>query len=156
MKRNTKLITLFLLSSLVLCSCGKSQGLTKKEKLEDFQYMCKIVSENHPALSASNVASNWDQLQKDYKDRVKKTENDEDFRVLLSNMLQTLHDSNTLMVSNKNYTRIKPLFQNNEFWGKEFQNDKVMARYKSSEDFLTQGSTISETSEDPTYTGFSI
>lgn len=147
MKRNTKLITLFLLSSLVLCSCGKSQGLTKKQKLEDFEYMCKIVSDNHPALSASNVASNWDQLQNDYKDKVKKTDNDEDFRVLLSTMLQTLHDPNTLMVSDKNYAQSKTMFQDNEFWGKEFQNDKVMARYKSSEDLLTQGNTISQTSE---------
>ena len=131
--RYIKYISVFLVVSLILCSCGKAKGLSKKEKVEDFEYMCKIISENHPALGASDMAAKWEQLKKDNLEKVKKSDSDDSFQSIISAMVKSLNDNNTFIVSNKEYVDIKGDFEENKFWKEQLERSEVIERYKDAE-----------------------
>lgn len=109
--------------------------LTQKEKLEDFEYMYKILKENYPYFGVSKRLNGIDWLaSKDqYISRVKAAKDDESFFITLSDILAELKNGHVNMMDNQFYSSLRSNYEqngaNNEAWLNQMNNPKVLARY---------------------------
>lgn len=104
------LYTLLLLGFLVGCSNLQQsleeqeqvlpRELTTEEKLEDFDYLFKVISENYPYLEVNKRTHgiDWVANEKKYRDWVIDTENDLEFFDTLNVILSDLNNGHTSML----------------------------------------------------------
>lgn len=109
--------------------------LTQKEKLEDFEYMYKILKENYPYFEVNKRLNGIDWLanKNEYISRIKTTKDDQGFFTVLGNILTELNNGHTNMLNSKTFSDFMSLYEqnggNNEAWLNQMNNPKALARY---------------------------
>lgn len=139
------LITICILISTTIsgCSTGKesmntsNRELTMEEKLEDFEYMYKILEENYPFFKVNERVNGVDWLgnKDEYIEKIKQTKNDEEFAEKLNEILSELNNGHTHLLSSNDYLEYYKLYKYdghfiNIPWGKVLDDEKAKARYK--------------------------
>ena len=66
---------------LFLNESEKSTGLSKKDKVEEVEYLCKTIEENYPFLEVNERLTGIDWLSKkeEYIKKAKETKSDEEY-----------------------------------------------------------------------------
>ncbi|GFZ33852.1 peptidase [Clostridium zeae] len=87
-------------------------NLTQEEKLEDFNYLYEVIEKNYPFLEVNKRVNNADwKANKDiYLQRVKDTENNTDFYMVLEGILRDLNNGHTSMYK-ANADKVKSLLK---------------------------------------------
>jgi hypothetical protein len=121
--------------------------LTQKEKLEDFDYMYKILKENYPFFEVNKRLNNIDWLAKkdEYIGRIKDTSNDYSFLMQLNIILEDIHNGHTNIIDRDSYLDLLLAYQDTEKvddsfkpWCTVLQNKKELARYEIDENYIKQ------------------
>ncbi len=143
MKRRIVIIIILTLL-LILSGCSDSDTvdnsvlkedgqLTEQEKLDDFEYMYKILKENYPFFEVNKRLSGVDWLNdKDkYIKMVKASKNDEEFYNALNNILICLNNNHTNMMSMDNYRYLQKVYTKEQMepWAEQLNNPKAIERY---------------------------
>lgn len=111
--------------------------LTKQEKLEDFDYMYKILQENYPFFEVNKRLNGTDWLgrKEEYINRIRATYNDESFFNTMSQILSELHNGHVHMVSKNNYLDFKATYEKysdgRKAWVEEINKPETTERYSS-------------------------
>lgn len=114
-----------------------SNQLSVKEKLDDFEYMYKILKENYPFFEVNKRLTYIDWLNKkeEYIKMIKSTISDDDFFNTLNIILGDLNNGHTGMIGMSAYMGYKHLYEEhnsmneNEAWIKELNKPKALLRY---------------------------
>lgn len=132
-KRIILLVIIFLVVSIVgTYSYSETNQLTKKEKIEDFNYMYNAIKNGYPYLEVNKRCHNLDWLAKKdiYMKRIENTKNDEEFTEELSLILGELGNRHTELINNRNrYKLFKKAYSKNN-WYEFLDDEKVVKRYK--------------------------
>lgn len=143
MKRRIVIIIILTLL-LILSGCSDSDTvenslleengqLTEQEKLDDFEYMYKILKENYPFFEVNKRLSGIDWLSKkdEFIEMVKASKNDDEFYIALNDILDYLYNDHTHMISMDNYRYIQKLYtkEQKEPWAEQLNNPKTIERY---------------------------
>lgn len=111
----------------------KTNQLTTKEKIEDFEYMYDVIKNGYPYLDVNKRRNNvdWIENKDKYIKRIKNTKNDEEFIEEISSIVSELGNKHTQLIDNKNrYKLFKKAYANNNWY--DFLDDKkVIDRYNS-------------------------
>lgn len=157
----SRIVLIFLVLILLLMACGCTadyinddalaeinEQLTEREKIEDFEYMYMILKENYPFFEVNKRLNgvDWLQNEDEYIEMVKSAKNDEEFYVILSDILKKLNNGHTNMISTKTYTYYKKLYKdlNMKPWVNQLENPKAIKRYLREEDSSDDSSDNSE------------
>lgn len=142
MKKKVLFLVIIFIFIIVLGSCIYAKNsqlstengqLSKKEKVEDFEYMYNVIENGYPYLDVNERRNNIDWLgNKDkYLKRIKNTENDEEFIEEMSSILSDLDNRHTEVIDNKKrYELFKKSYSNNN-WYDFLDDEKVVDRYNS-------------------------
>lgn len=122
-----------------------SKQLTKRMKVQDFEYMYDVINESYPYLEVNKRVNNIDWLSKKdiYLEKIKNTKNDEEFIAELSNILSELNNDHTHLINNSYLFNL--LVSNYEKLGwYNFSDDKaVKRRYENLGEKINNNKTIS-------------
>lgn len=148
--KKCKVIIFLLIIIITLTGCGvknekvvsensnvNNKQLTEKEKIDDFEYMYKILDENYPFFGVNKRLNGVDWLAKkdDYINRIKATPNDESFFNTLNVILSDLNNGHTGMINKNNYDYIKSVFEkhseHDQAWLEQMNKPKTIERYSS-------------------------
>ncbi|MPQ44558.1 S41 family peptidase [Clostridium tarantellae] len=108
------------------------------EKIEDFEYLYKIIKDNYPLLHLNNKIneSDWLSNKNNFKNLIKATKTNDEFFNALNTILEKLNNSQTHMVTKDELTILKSQYDrylyngNDNKWLAETINDtKVLNRY---------------------------
>uniref|UniRef100_UPI00094FB5F6 S41 family peptidase n=1 Tax=Saccharicrinis aurantiacus TaxID=1849719 RepID=UPI00094FB5F6 len=93
MKKHLVLSFLILISSL---SFGQT-GLSKDDKIEDFEYLFQILKQNYPFFEAEKRMNgfSWLDKKKEYKERLTKTENDSLYYLEFKSIMEEMESGHT-------------------------------------------------------------
>ncbi|WP_252230772.1 S41 family peptidase [Clostridium sp. ZBS15] len=122
-------------STPTLSNTENLKPLSTEEKLEDFEYMYKILEENYPYFEVNKRMNNLDWLSKrdDYISMIKNTTGDIDFFNTLEKVLSDLNNGHTDMISKERFSRLKALYEqdrkSNKAWVKKLNEHKALQRY---------------------------
>jgi len=152
MKRVISLLTLVFLLFISITGCTESNKpevtsqptaavqqqsngqLTEKEKVEDFEYMYKILKENYPFFEVNKRMNGTDWLSKkeEFLSQVKATKDDMGFKQSLKNILAQLHNGHTNILE-REYSSYVSIYGRdkdaNAAWLEQLNNNKVVERY---------------------------
>ncbi|MEG2786834.1 MAG: S41 family peptidase [Romboutsia sp.] len=133
-RKSILLVMIFLLVPIIsTASYNKSNQLSTREKIADFQYLYNVIKDGYPYLDVNERSNNIDWLanKNEYITRIKNTKTDEEFIEELSYIVSDLHNRHTQIIDNKNkYESFKKAYANNNWYN--FLNDKkVVDRYNS-------------------------
>ncbi|WP_202711199.1 S41 family peptidase [Sporosalibacterium faouarense] len=148
-------ITFFLLFTLIGCSTSNdvenvnsfhfydfsnsNTQLTEDEKIEDFEFMYKIMEENYPFLKVNQrlYGIDWLANKEKYYEMIKDTQDDKEFYKALDSIIKDLHNGHTHMINRKYYGRLKRVYESslslNNPWLKQLNNPKTIDRYSENE-----------------------
>ncbi|MGX9755393.1 S41 family peptidase [Clostridioides difficile] len=135
MKRKILFLVIICISIILLGNHTYSQKnqLSEEEKIDDFKYVYKVIKTGYPYLDVNKRLNHIDWLENEdkYINRIKNTENDEEFIEEMSSILSELNNKHTELIDNKNrYELFKKSYSNNNWY--DFLNDKkVVDRYNS-------------------------
>lgn len=138
------LFMMFLLSTVVGCTSldgittvamdASEYGIVEtnmstEEKLEDFQYMYKLLNENYPFFEVNKRLHNVDWLgnKKKYEKKIKNTKNDAEFFVAIGEILRDLNNDHTHVFNGEVYNRYYKHFHPMEHEVLNYERSK--ARY---------------------------
>ncbi|MGL5754615.1 MAG: S41 family peptidase [Paraclostridium sp.] len=126
------LVMIFLLVPIIsTASYNKSNQLSTREKIADFQYLYNVIKDGYPYLDVNERRNNIDWLanKNEYITKIKNTKTDEEFIEELSYIVSDLNNRHTQIIDNKNkYESFKKAYENNNWYN--FLNDKkVVDRY---------------------------
>ena len=111
--------------------------LSLNQKIEDFDYMYKILEENYPFFEVKKKSDNIDWLSKkdEYRKRILNTKNDEEFKNTVMDILRQLNDPHTNMLSDSDYKEYLDIFSTAEGdlspWISIIKNKNVVNRYSN-------------------------
>lgn len=144
-----KVVAIILICVLVFStiSCGKKntkvvqdiRPLTKEEKIEDFNYLCKVIKEGFPYLEENKRVNNvdWMANKSKYLKMVEETKDDKSYIKLLSQICSDLNNGHTNVFTDKSgYEWFKGLFNNTPYLSKAFsvlKDPLVIKRYNNLE-----------------------
>lgn len=108
------------------------KNLTKKEKVEDFQYMYDVIEKGYPYLGVNKRVNNVDWIaNKDiYLEKIKNTENDSEFINELNNILGDLNNGHTHLIDNYSLFKFFYNAYGQSGWYEFFNDDIVKNRYE--------------------------
>ncbi len=135
MKRKVlSLIIIFVFGIFIyIISQPKTNQLSTKEKIEDFEYMYDVIKNGYPYLDVNKRRNNvdWIENKDKYMKKIKNTKNDEEFIEETSSIVSELGNKHTQLIDNKNrYKLFKKAYANNNWY--DFLDDKkVVDRYNS-------------------------
>lgn len=141
-------ILIILITSLLLIlnESEKSTGLSKKEKVEEVEYLCKTIEENYPFLEVNERLTGIDWLSKkeEYIKKAKETKSDEEYLGVISNMIFELHNGHTQIIRNKEEVMgLYHIYTHNNSWQRSMvdviKDEKVMNRYGINKEDLEKG-----------------
>ncbi len=117
-------------TSSSLASKNQNQ-LTQKEKIDDFEYMYTILKENYPFFEVNKRVNGLDWLgnKDEYINKIKSTQNDEDFSKTLGYILRDLHNGHTNILNSQDYTDFLNLYSQDPPWANQLNNIKAVNRY---------------------------
>lgn len=104
-------------------------NMSTEEKLEDFEYMYKLLEENYPFFEVNKRLYNVDWLgnKKKYTKIIKNTKNDAEFFVAIGRILSDLNNDHTHVFNGEVYNRYYKHFYPMEH--EVLSYEKSMARY---------------------------
>lgn len=135
MKKKVLFLAIIFIFIITISNCiySKNDQLSKREKVEDFEYVYNAIKNGYPYLDVNKRRNNIDWLgNKDkYLKRIKNTKNDEEFIEEMSSILSDLDNRHTELIDNKKrYELFKKSYSNNNWY--DFLDDKkVVERYNS-------------------------
>lgn len=119
---------------LVGCSSTNEESqLSTKEKVEDFEYMYKVIKEGYPFLEVNKRLNNEDWLaNKDkYLEKIKNTKNDDEFVNVMTEIVMKLNNGHTHIINDQDtYNFVKSVYSQGN-WYDFLDNEEVINRYKS-------------------------
>ena len=131
---------------LFLNESEKSTGLSKKDKVEEVEYLCKTIEENYPFLEVNERLTGIDWLSKkeEYIKKAKETKSDEEYLGVISNMIFELHNGHTQILRNKEEVMgLYHIYIHNNSWQRSMvdviKDEKVMNRYGINKEDLEKG-----------------
>lgn len=136
-KRKYLLILLSLILSTSLASCKSintsEDKLTKKEKVEDFQYMYDVIKESYPYLEVNKRVNGIDWLanREDYLEKIKNTKDDEEFISEVNKILADLNNGHTHLINNSALFELFDDSYGELGWYDFFDDEVVKKRYES-------------------------
>lgn len=136
-KRKYLLILLSLILSTSLASCKSintsEDKLTKKEKVEDFQYMYDVIKESYPYLEVNKRVNGIDWLanREDYLEKIKNTKDDEEFISEINKILADLNNGHTHLINNSALFELFDDSYGELGWYDFFDDEVVKKRYES-------------------------
>jgi hypothetical protein len=135
MKRKVLILILLFIFMITIgvISYNKTDQLSMREKVEDFEYMYNVIKDGYPYLDVNKRRNDIDWLgnKEKYLKRIKNTKNNEEFIEELSSILADLDNRHTELIDNKKrYELFKKSYSNNNWY--DFLDDKkVVDRYNS-------------------------
>ncbi|WP_234414297.1 S41 family peptidase [Paenibacillus sp. CAA11] len=137
-------------------STKQAEGqLTTEQKLEDFEYMYKIIEENYPFLAVNKRMNNVDWLANKsvYWDRIKMTRSDQGFQRTIKQILKELNNGHTSALNTLAFQKYKNIYsesakqgQSLQPWLDVFLQPKVLSRYTDASTSELKSSVDSEPS----------
>lgn len=129
MKKRIFVIFLSLILTFLFTGCERKINgqLSKKEKLEDFNYMYEVIRDGYPYLEVNKRVNNIDWLanKDDYENLIEKTNSDEEFITALEDILKDLNNAHTNIINN-----FKSIINYKSYgWYDFFDDPKVLKRY---------------------------
>lgn len=115
-----------------------SDRLSTKEKLDDFEYMYKVLKENYPFFEVNKRMNNVDWIDRkgEYIKKIKATKNDMEFYTVLNNIVSELNNKHTSILNQSEYLNHKELSSGadgaygvNGPWYTELNKEKTQIRY---------------------------
>ncbi|TYP59952.1 S41 family peptidase [Thermosediminibacter litoriperuensis] len=113
------------------------RGLTAKQRLEDFRYLCDILEENYPYLEVlkRKHGLDFEEVKKDFETKVRSARSDAEFYDVLSRFLNTLQNGHTDLVSQTRYKYFIDVFRlyggnNSDPWENVLNNKITTERYE--------------------------
>ncbi|WP_179281634.1 S41 family peptidase [Paenibacillus sp. VTT E-133280] len=109
--------------------------LTVKQRLEDFDYMWKIIEENYPFLEVNKRLNGEDWLanKEEYRNKIAATKTDDEFLRRMRFVLSRLNNGHTNFISKEEYPWYLNIYVQLGFgyepWINVFQQPNVLARY---------------------------
>lgn len=109
--------------------------LTSDQKIEDFEYMYKILKEDYSFFEVKKRTDNIDWLAKkdEYAKRILNTKSDEEFKNTLIDILMQLNDSHTNLLTYSNYKDYLHIFTTSDGdlspWISILKSNNVVSRY---------------------------
>lgn len=135
-KRRYLLILLLIVILFVLMykNINTLEGnLTKKEKIEDFQYMYNVIKESYPYLEVNKRVNNIDWLDNKeyYLERIKNTEDDTEFINELNKILADLNNGHTHLINTSSLFQVFHDAYGELGWYDFFDDEVVKKRYEN-------------------------
>lgn len=140
------LITL-IFSSLIGCAkeantTDTSTPLSMEDRLEDFEYLYKIISENYPFLKVNERVNgiNWLEQKEKYIKLVENSNNDTIFMNNISAIVKDLNNGHTHVIDKESFKWYYTVYTNpkykksNKPWSKVFKDKTVLKWYGFNED----------------------
>lgn len=127
--------------------------LTTEQKVQDFEYLYKIVKENYPFLKVNQRVNGIDWLanKEKYRKRIEGTKNDRSFQSALRFILRELNNGHADVLSASEYADDKQLYSdldklnvNSQPWMDALNQEKSKARYGTYLSALTPPATSQE------------
>lgn len=125
---------------------NKTSQLTEGQKVEDFNYLYKVIEENYPYLEVNKRQNNVDWLSKkeEYLTMVKDCKNDQEFLEALGKILSELNNGHTDMLEDT--TRFKwfrEVYTMTDGWQHRLMldvlnNEKALKRYEVDKDEVVE------------------
>lgn len=113
---------------------GTLHELTMEEKLEDFNYMYKILEENHPYFEVEKRKTGYDWLgsKEDFEDWIRATENNEEYYSTIERILFLVQNGHTNIIKPESYDEYKQLYggMSNKAWSSVLNTEGVEAKYE--------------------------
>lgn len=113
---------------------GILQELTMEEKLEDFNYMYKILEENHPYFEVEKRKTGYDWLahKEDFEGWIKATRNNKEYYSTIERILFLVQNGHTNIIKPESYDEYKRLYSgmSNKAWGSVLNDKGVAAKYE--------------------------
>ncbi|MGX4600194.1 S41 family peptidase [Faecalimicrobium sp. JNUCC 81] len=116
-------------------STNEESQLSTKEKVEDFEYMYKVIKEGYPFLEVNKRLNNEDWLaNKDkYLEKIKNTTNDDEFVNVMTEIVMELNNGHTHIINDRDtYNFVKSVYSQAN-WYDFLDNEEVINRYKSTD-----------------------
>ncbi|MEK4210502.1 MULTISPECIES: S41 family peptidase [Paenibacillus] len=110
-------------------------SLTVEQRLEDFDYMWKIIEENYPFLEVNKRLNGEDWLAKkeEYRNKIAAVKSDDEFLKRMRFVLSRLNNGHTNFISKEEYPWYLHTYAQLGFgfepWVNVFQQPNVLARY---------------------------
>ena len=89
-------------------------GLTKEQKLEDFEYLYKVLEENYPFFEVNKRVHGVDWLanKEQYSEKAQAAPDDLQFYGALNEILAELHNGHTYMLDRGTYQYFREIYDN--------------------------------------------
>lgn len=106
--------------------------LTTKEKIEDFEYMYKIIKEGYPFLQVNKRLNDidWEANKEIYRKRIKNTKTDEEFVEAMSLIVSDLNSGHAEVIDDENIYKVYRDILIGNGWYDFWDDEKVVNRYK--------------------------
>lgn len=140
------LLIIILIISLIGCTQETNtidihKPLSMEEKLEDFEYLYKIISENYPFLKVNERVNgvNWIEKKEKYKTWIEGSNTDEIFMSSISAIVKDLNNGHTHVVSKERFKWYYNVYTDPKYgnsskpWAKVFKDKTVLKRYEFDE-----------------------
>ncbi|GAB6098945.1 S41 family peptidase [Halanaerocella petrolearia] len=113
-KRMEIFLLLGLALILVISGCLKNDKLSKKEKLEDFNELYKVLKDNYPyfKIKERETGYNWLAHKDEFEAMVANTQNNIEFYKALKKIVEKVGNGHTEIVSPQSYQNWKELYTN--------------------------------------------
>lgn len=133
-------MAILLVASLIGCSQETitAASLSTDEKLEDFEYLYKIISENYPFLKVNERVNgiDWLEEKENFKRGIESASTDEVFERRIKVIVEKLNNGHTHVVRRDAFERYYDVYANskgsktyNRPWAKVFKNKTVLSWY---------------------------
>ena len=110
--------------------------LTMEEKLEDFEYLYKVIGENYPYFEVKKrrYGINWLDYKDKFLEMIKNSKDDHDFINQVQYMMSQLKNGHSYLLESESYYSFKETYTNYENgrnpWIRVLQREKTIDRYK--------------------------
>lgn len=125
---------------------GGLKELTLEEKLEDFNYMYKILKENHPYLETEKRKTGYDWLahKQEFEDWIRNTKNNQEFYYAIDRMLYLVQNGHTDLIGPESYWEYSRLYSGvtSGAWNSVINDSNVAEKYKSWEKIINYRKTL--------------
>lgn len=118
----------------VTTKAGALHELTIEEKLEDFNYMYKVLKENHPYFEVEKRKTGYDWLahREDFENWIKATKNNRDYFSTIGRILYLVQNGHTNIISPDMYDDYRKMYSGitNNAWENVLNDEGVVAKYE--------------------------
>lgn len=134
------------ISAIVRVSDKSLNGLTREERLEDFDYMYSILKDNFPYFEVEKRKMGYDWLlrREEFRERIKNVQDDGEFYKEMVKILKLLQNGHTNMISPSNFKDYRQLYKglSNKPWRDVLNNEGSTRKYNYWEDKIKDSASV--------------